>query len=381
MNHIALIIPTLDRIGGAERQVILLAKGLIKRGWRVSVIALSGNGGSSADELSDSGIAFLSLEMRKGLVDPRGWIRFNRWLRREKPNVVHAHLPHAVWFARWSRLGAPVRIVVDTLHSTSTGSCGRKIGYRISNWLTDKITAVSSAVADAYVSRGIVPENRLVVLPNGVDTELPRPDPSVRATLRRELGITDEFLWLAAGRLETVKDYPTLLRAMAQITGPARLAIAGAGPLDHALHQFADDVGVRQRVNFLGFQPDVRRWMQAADGFVLSSLWEGLPMGLLEAAACALPAVATDVAGSWETIVHGQTGLLAAAGDAQALAEAMTRLMRTPPEVRRAMGECAQQFVAERCGLNRVLDRWESLYRQLLERNLTAPGLGHPRQA
>jgi len=94
MSHVALIVPGLDRIGGAERQVILLAGGLVKRGWRVSVVALSGTGGNAAAELVSAGVDFLSLEMRKGLADPRGWIRFHRWLKQEQPDVVHAHLPH-----------------------------------------------------------------------------------------------------------------------------------------------------------------------------------------------------------------------------------------------------------------------------------------------
>ena len=86
MSHVALIIPGLDRIGGAERQVILLAKGLCRRGWRVSVVALSGSGGDAAAELVGAGAGFLSLEMRKGLADPRGWIRLHRWLRQQKPD-------------------------------------------------------------------------------------------------------------------------------------------------------------------------------------------------------------------------------------------------------------------------------------------------------
>jgi len=85
LSHVALVIPGLDRIGGAERQVILLAKGLRRRGWRVTVVALSGTGGDTAAELSAASIGFLTLRMRKGLADPCGWIRFNRWLRRESP--------------------------------------------------------------------------------------------------------------------------------------------------------------------------------------------------------------------------------------------------------------------------------------------------------
>jgi glycosyltransferase involved in cell wall biosynthesis len=369
LSHVALIVPGLDRIGGAERQVILLAKGLRRRGWRVSVVALSGAGGDAAAGLIAAGAEFLTLQMRKGLADPRGWIRFNRWLRRECPDVVHAHLPHAAWLARWSRLGAPVRVELDTLHSSSTGATGRRLGYRWSGWLADRVTAVSHAAAAAHLSAGMAAPGKLLVLPNGVDVEEWRPDAPARIAVRRELGIEEEFLWLAAGRLEPVKDYPTLLAAMTKVPEAARLSIAGSGLLKDELLGLSARLGLGRRVRFLGFEPDLRRWMRAADGFVLSSRWEGLPMGLLEAAACALPAVATDGAGTSEALVDGQSGWLTPAGDSSALAAAMTRVMRTPPEERRAMGERARQVAMERFSLEAILDRWEALYRDLLGQN------------
>lgn len=369
MSHIALVIPGLDRIGGAERQLILLAKGLRLRGWHVSVVALSGSGGDAAAELRSAGAAFLTLGMRKGLADPRGWIRFNRWLRRESPDVVHAHLAHAAWLARWSRLAAPVSVVVDTLHSCSTGTAGRRLGYRFSDWLPDRVTAVSHAAADAHLSAAMVGADKLTVLPNGVDADAWRPDALVREAVRQELGLNEEFLWLAAGRLDPVKDYPTLLAAMTSVPKPARLLIAGSGPLQSELTRLSAQLGLERRVRFLGFEPDLRRWMQAADAFVLSSRCEGLPMGLLEAAACALPAVATDGPGTPEVLVDGQTGWLTPAGNFAALAESMSRMMRTPPEQRRAMGELARQRVIDQFSLDAVLDRWEALYGELLQRN------------
>ena len=369
MNHVAMVVPGLDRIGGAERQVILLAKGLVIRGWQVNVVALSGTGDSAAAELSAAGAGFITLKMRKGLADPHGWLRFHRWLKLEAPDVVHAHLPHAAWMARWSRLGAPVRAVVDTLHSSSTGSLGRRLGYRWSGWLSDRVTAVSQAVANAYISAGMVSSDKLSVLPNGVNVVTWRPDATFRQAMRQELGLEDEFLWLAAGRLDPVKDYPTLLRAMVDVAGPARLVIAGTGPLENEQHCLSKALSLVTRVRFLGFEPEIRRWMQAADGFVLSSRWEGLPMALLEAAACALPAVATDVPGTREVVVDGQTGLLAVQGSSMALAGAMNRLMRTPLDQRIAMGERARQRVIQHFSLEAVLDQWEALYRSLLASN------------
>jgi glycosyltransferase involved in cell wall biosynthesis len=367
MNHIAFVIPGLDRIAGAERQMILLAHGLHRRGWRVSVVALSGSGSSIAAELSAAGISYLSLQMRKGLADPRGWIRFHHWLRKERPEIVHAHLPHAAWFSRWSRLAAPVRVLVDTLHSSSTGTLGRKLGYRFSNWLTDKVTAVSHAAAETHLAARMVSEEKLLVLPNGVDIELWRPDATVRNAVRRRLGLDNEFLWFAAGRLEAVKDYPTLLRAMVEVPNAARLVIAGSGPQEDDLRRLTHELGLESRVRFLGFESDVRTWMQAADAFVQSSLWEGLPMGLLEAASCALPAVATAVSGTREALIDGQTGFLAEAGSAKALSAAMTRMMEMPPEGRRAIGNRARQLVIERFSLEAVLDQWEAVYADLLD--------------
>ena len=367
MNHVALLIPGLDRIGGAERQLMLLAKGLRGRGWRVSVVALSGTGGDAAAELAGAGIAFLSLEMRKGLADPRGWLRFHRWLKQEKPGVVHAHLPHAAWMARWSRLATPVRVVVDTLHSSSTGTGVRRMGYRLSDWLSNEVTAVSHAVAAAHLAAEMAA--KITVIPNGVDMDAWRPDAAARAAVRGELAIENEFLWFAAGRLEPVKDYPTLLAAMAQLPSTARLVIAGTGPLEEQLRGLASQLCLQSRVRFLGFEQDVRRWMQAADGFVLSSRWEGLPMALLEAAACALPAVATDVPGTREVIVHGGTGWLAAQGDPRGLAEAMTRLMHTSLDGRKTIGEQARQRAFDSFSLELALTRWEALYSDLLQRN------------
>jgi len=367
MSHAAIAIPGLDRIGGAERQAMLLAKGLRRRGWRVSVVAVYGTGGAAAAELRECGVGFTSLEMRKGLADPRGWMRFHRWLKQEQPDVLHAHLPHAAWLCRWSRLAAHVPAMVDTLHSSCTGKNGRRIGYACSRWLPDHVTAVSRATAVSHLAAGMVREESLSIVGNGIEVEAWQPNVQARAAARRQLGLTDEFLWMAVGRLEAVKDYPTLLRAMARAPEKTRLLILGTGPLGAELTKLTAQLGLERRVRFLGFEPDVVRWMQAADGFVLSSRYEGLPMVLLEAGACGVPAVATDVPGTREVVVDGVNGWLARAADPISLGEAMTRLSGMSLEERCAMGESARRRVINEFGMESVLDRWERLYEALLD--------------
>jgi glycosyltransferase involved in cell wall biosynthesis len=376
MNHIAQVIPSLENSAGAERQVISLAKGMRSRGWRVSVVTFSGQCAKAAAELKAAGVEFHSLEMRHGLADLSGWIRFGRWIKREKPQVVHAHLHDAAWLARWSRLTTPgqalpgpassVHVVIDTLHSSSTGNFARRIGYRSSDWLADGVTAVSQSVADTHLAARMVDPDKLTVLWDGVDVDKFHPDINVRETVRRELGLQSEFIWFAAARLEAVKDFPTLLRAFTLVPEPARLFIAGDGSLKDELCRLSARLGLEHRVRFLGFQPDVRPWMQAADGFVLSSRWEELPTCLLEAGACALPSIATDVPGSREVIVRGRTGHLTPSGAPHALAREMTAMVQSSPKERRAMGNLARLHITERFSLEAMLDRWENLYRRLL---------------
>jgi glycosyltransferase involved in cell wall biosynthesis len=228
---------------------------------------------------------------------------------------------------------------------------------------------VGHAVADAYLAADMVDEARVAVVPNCIDEQSIVPDPPARAGARAALGVADEFLWVAAGRLEAVKDYPLLLRAMAELPRQARLAIAGCGSLEAELLRMCSALGLAQRVRLLGYQADIRPLLQAADGFVLCSKWEGLPVSLLEAGACALPCVCTDIPGIREILQENVTGVLSQPGEPAALTEAMLRVMSMSAAARSAMGRRARTQVIENFSLSRVLDRWEGLYSSLLERN------------
>jgi glycosyltransferase involved in cell wall biosynthesis len=366
--RVAFLIPTIDRIGGAEQQVLLLAKELARRGHQVAVITLSGSGGDAAESLRSSGVSLLSLQMRKGLVDPSGWWRFHHWIRSHRPDVVHAHLPHAVLFARWSRLITPLRVLIETVHSPATGGLLRRIGYRASVNQSDAVTAVSRAAAQPWLSANMVDAAKLTILANGVDLAHFQSDHTIRRIARREFRLGDEFVWLAVGRLDPVKDHATLLRAVAKLAVKIRLLIAGSGPLERDLRHLATDLGINHRVHFLGFQPDILRWMQLADAFVLCSRWEGLSMALLEASACELPAVFTSIPAIEELLPACLADAGVPCGDADALAAAMTAVIQLSEQERRDLGLLMRQSIAEKFSLSDVVDEWEALYRTQLER-------------
>ena len=369
MRHVAFLIPTIDRLGGAEQQVISLAVGLAQRNWKSTVIALSGTGGDAADKLRAADVGYFSLEMRKGLVDPRGWVRLYCWISKNQPEVIHAHLPHAVLMGRWSRICSPVRALLDTVHSPATGGVIRQFGYRISNALPDVVTAVSHAAAEAWLVTNAIDEKNLVIIPNGVELDRFKPDDGVRAAVRRQLGFSDEFLWIAVGRLDPVKDHVTMLRAFSMLPSNARLIVAGDGPLRGRLNACVNELGLQKRVRFLGFEPDVLRWLCAGDGFVLCSRWEGMPVALLEACACELPSVVTAIAGVREVVPDSQSAFSVPVGNPDALAASMRHMMSLTISERRELGRCARSFVAKGFSLDAVLDRWEAVYAEVLDRN------------
>jgi glycosyltransferase involved in cell wall biosynthesis len=356
--------------GGAETQLVQLARGIKTRGWVVRVVSMLPPRAYVAD-LEELGIPVETLGMRRGVPDPRALLRLARILRRERPQVLHSHMVHANLLARLVRPLAWVPALVCTAHSIDEGGRHREWAYRFTDFLCDLTTQVSQIGAERYIQVGAVPRTKLQVVPNGVDTKRFSPRPTVRRRLREELDLKNFFVWLAVGRFEEPKDYPTMIHAFAKVHQhkdriPTQLLIAGQGPMREAIEKLALELGIASAVRFLGLRRDIPDLMNAADAYVLSSAWEGLPMVLLEASASGLPVVATDVGGNSEAVLHEKTGLLVPPKNSEALASAMIRLMTFTNEQRKVLGEAGRAHIEARFKLEVVIEQWESLYDRLL---------------
>jgi glycosyltransferase involved in cell wall biosynthesis len=366
-----LFLSTSMGMGGADSQLIAAAQELRARGHAIRIVSLTPLGpmGLQAQRL---GLPTESLEMRRGLPDVRGLVRLRRIVRAWRPDVVHSHMVHANLMARALRLTAPVPALVSTIHNIYEGGPLLMAGYRWSNSLVDRMTIISEAAAERFIRERIVPARLLRVVPNGVDPEpFRRVPPEVRGRLRGELGVGQQFVWLAVGRFEAAKDYPNMLRAFARVRArrpEAVLLLVGKGSLQAETEALARELELGQAVRFLGVRDDVPALVSAVDGYVMSSAWEGMPMVLLEAAAGGLPIVTTRVGGNQEAVLDGETGFLAPPRDPEALAAAMLRLMELGEAERRALGERGREHIRSRYGLSRVADRWEELYREVLSR-------------
>jgi glycosyltransferase involved in cell wall biosynthesis len=367
-----LFLSTSMGLGGADQQLLSAAQVLRDRGHEIRIVSLTPLGpmGLQARGL---GLITDSLEMRRGVPDPRGLARLVRIVRAWKPDVVHSHMVHANLMGRVLRLLVPVPVLVSTIHNVYEGGPLLMAGYRLSNGLVDHMTIISQAAADRFIGERIVPGRLLTVIANGVDTDRMRNvPPEARDAVRRAIGVSnEEFIWLAVGRFEVAKDYPNMLRAFMEVLSReprAVLVIVGQGSLQGEAETLADELGLRDAVRFLGARDDVPAVMSAGDGYVMSSAWEGMPMVLLEAAAAGLPIVATAVGGNGEVVRDGESGFLVPARDPEALGQAMLRLMGLPAEQRHGMGERGREHVRANYGLHRVAERWERVYWDTLAR-------------
>lgn len=357
--------------GGAEEQVIQLAYGMKARGIDVRIVSMLPPSPMPAG-FEERDIPLLHLGMRKSIPDPRAIRRYNQIIREFQPDVVHTHLVHANLLARIARITQRVPAVICTLHSLTMTGVKRdwspifEILHRVTDRWCDRMTAICHSAAEYAVRRRAVPAGKMMVVHNGIDTTQFTPNPALRESMRRELGLGSKFVWLAVGRLVIQKAYPVLLKAMSLLPENAELLICGQGALRAELEAAAAKIGVASRVRFLGMRKDVPALMKAADAMVLSSDIEGLPLVLLQAAASGLPMISTDVGGNSEVVIDGENGWLVPPQSPERLSAAMNRLMSVPSEERNAMGQRGRDRVCKLFETERVVDRWLALYSEIL---------------
>jgi glycosyltransferase involved in cell wall biosynthesis len=349
--------------GGAQTQVIDLATRLKARGWKVGVISImTPEAAPLMQMLDNAGIPWKTLDVQKGSFSLSVFTKMRKILKEWQPTVVHSHMVHANIFARLARIISPMPVLICTAHNINEGGQMRMLAYRLTDFLCEHTTNVSIAAVERYIQIDAAAKNKISFIPNGIDFSRFRPNPDVRGKVRNLVGLKDEFVWLAVGRLEEQKDYPNMLQAFSKMPANHRLLIVGEGPLLSLLQERSMSLHLSQRVSFLGRRTDVQDLMNAVDAYLMSSAYEGLPMVLLEAAASELPMVATDVGGNREIILEGQDGYLVTAHDSNALANAMQKLATLSTQERQAMGKCGREHVIATYDLECVVDQWEELY-------------------
>jgi glycosyltransferase involved in cell wall biosynthesis len=351
-----------DGPGGAETMLLQFAEELRRRGHHVVPVGPAAGCGWLAGEFRERGFEPEVFELHRTL-DPgtvRGLVRL---FHARKVDIVHSHeFTMAVYgavAARWA--GVPH---VITMHGSQSmlKAARRRVALKAAFGLSRAVVACSHATQEHLTQELRLAPDRILTIPNGIAFRA-----GDRGKVRRELGIgDDEQLVIAVGSLVERKGHMVLLRALAQLEREGlpktwHVAIAGHGELEGALKSFIAATGLIGRAHVLGHRDDVPDLLAAADVFAMPSLWEGLPVAMLEAMFACKPVIASACSGIPEAIESGTHGLLAPPGDQAALASALRQLL-TLPELRTRLGSAGRDRAAERYSVAGMVDAYEKAY-------------------
>jgi glycosyltransferase involved in cell wall biosynthesis len=354
-------------MGGAERQALALAGRMAERGHKVSVLVLR----PSVPEQWPTGLEVVHLAMRKTPASVwKGLLEGRRFLRKFQPDLLHSHSFHANLMARLLKILVPKPAVLSTVHNVYEGGWPRMQVYRLTDELSRRTAFVCEAAATRFVELKAVPKDKCVVMTNGIDTAEFTPDQARRARMREQMGVGDEFVWLTAGRFVKAKDYPNLLRAFVRVLTVhpnVKLWVAGESTVGEAgrLYNMSAIRGLGDSVRWLGLRRDMPALLDAADGFVMASAWEGLSLAVAEAMAMEKPVVATDVGGTRELM--GDSGVMVPPKAPDALAEAMMEVMGRTAEERHRLGVAERERICQSFNIDTKADEWEALYLTVVE--------------
>jgi len=361
--------------GGAETGILKLIAGLgerfeqricTTRGFDADFVRSS----FSREKMYVAGSAELKLQFPL--------FRLARIMREYRPHIVHTRNWGALEAVAAAKL-AGVPVVVHSEHGYEIDMFAglpmrRRLFRRAAYAMTDAIFAVTRELRDFHARQAWIRPERMGVMYNGVDTQRFAPCQETRTAMREELGLPEEsFVVGMVGRLVSIKDHQTLLKAASLLFGSGidvRVLLVGSGPEREKLQGFAADV-LDGRVYFAGDSSRVPEMLNAMDVFVLPSLNEGMSNTLLEAMACGLAVLATNVGGNPEIIEDNINGGLFAPGDIEWLASKLKLLARDPALIHQ-LGTAARNRAIESFSLSRMLETYRSFYLDLAARRQVA---------
>jgi glycosyltransferase involved in cell wall biosynthesis len=348
--------------GGAERQLVVLAKGLLQRGHDVAV-AVFYPGGPFEQNLRESGVRVLPLEKRGRWDLLRFGIRLIRMVRQEAPDVLHTLMDNLITvvvrpFCPSVKMVWGVRCAFIDYSKYDWFS---RVVYRLSCALSssaDLIISNSQAGRRTHVADGY-PDNKMRVIPNGFDTDLFHPNQESRTRMRAIWGIDDDEVLIGiVGRLDPMKDHATFLDASAlvhQVRPRSRFVCVGEGPASYmaGLQERTKALGLTNHVVWAGGHSNMCDVYNALDVLVCSSYGEGLANVIGEAMACGVPCVATDVGDSG--LVIGDTGLLVPPKDPAAMSRAILQMVERRSDSR----ELVRRRIVEKYSVENLIQAIE----------------------
>ncbi len=369
------VIRSLD-YGGAERQLIALAKGLDKSRFTVSVLTFYDGGGLRAEIEGLDGIQLLSLQKRGRWDWLRCFRKFDRAIRELKPQIVHGYMGAANELGLLVRFRTAARVVWGLRASNLDWSNYDRVSswsYRAGAWLSrfadliivNSYTGKTDNIANGYAGK------RMLVIQNGIDTQRFQPNSAARYGTRREWGVGENQVLIGlVARLDPMKDHPSFMRAAALFSRQrdnVRFVCIGNGPAGYKreLQLLAGKLGLCDRLHWTHGQNDMVAVYNALDlATSASSCGEGFSNAIGEAMACGTPCVVTDVGDSARIV--GNPEQVVSPGDPQALAAAWQRILDLQPAQRAMLSQASRERIKQEFSLEQLVNKTESALLGLL---------------
>ena len=345
--------------GGAERVVCDLADSMSIKGHIVKIEYLTGD--VSTKPKSDT-IELIPINLTGIKTLPLAYFRIFRIIKSYRPDVVHTHMVHANILTRMVKLITPINKLVSTAHNSNEGGLLRMLGYRITHKLSDVTTNVSNTAVRSFEEKHAVPLNSMKVIYNGVNFDNFSYNSTAKNRILKELELESSVkLILAVGRFSLQKNYYNLIEAINILKNnyylPFKLIIAGDGELRSEIENQILKLDLEENVILLGRRSDIPDLMSAADVFVLSSDYEGLPTVLIEALGCQCQIVSTNVSGVNEIV--GNFGEIVPTNKPESLANAIAKSL-----TKKNKNIEGRNFAKEKFDLELISEQWLYIYHE-----------------
>lgn len=348
-------------MGGAENQVVNLADKLSEKGLHVTIAYML------KPVMVNPKSECVKMVWLGGTKSPLGMLtafkNLINLIRKTKPDVVHSHMFHANVLARVARLFAPVPRQISTAHSNNEGGKLRMLTYRLTNRLSDVFTNVSYDAVHSFEEKKAVSKGKMLAVGNGIDVAYFKFSPDARMNIRKELGLAEKKVFIAIGRFHDAKDFPNLINAFAKVVSRSKdchLLIVGDGELRSVIVAKIAQLDLQKSVTLLGLRKDIPQLLSAADIYVMSSAWEGLPLVIAEAMSVERVIVATDCGGTAQLI--GEAGYLVPPRNSSALAQGMCNALALSEVEAAELGQKARQRIVEYFSLEAAVQKWLDIY-------------------
>ncbi|MBX2857599.1 MAG: glycosyltransferase family 4 protein [Cellvibrionaceae bacterium] len=356
-------------IGGTEQVIRNLIEGLDAAAYESSVLCVDGEVGPWGKDLQAKGIKHFCLQRQPGF-DLELVKQVRKIIRENQFDIIHCHQYTPFTYGWFGRLMASPKIVF-TEHGRfypDFSSWKRKIINPVLQSATSAITAISAATKQALVDYENFSAKRIEVIYNGIADASSTMSQHMRTDLQLE---RNQLVFGTISRLDPIKNHKMMLNAFAEVLqsyGDCRMLIVGDGPIRAELESQAAQLGIAEHTIFTGFQPQPKHYLAIMDVFLLPSFSEGTSMTLLEAMSFSKPSIATAVGGTPEILTHGESGLLIDNDDQPGLVQSMLELAGDPKRCN-ALGAGARQAYETRFTIANMVDEFQQLYQELLQRN------------